>query len=94
MSTTTEHAWRVVQQTVRNAKAMHYDGCHKLYLSMDDEEKRKCESYGYESVEPNYALLRKWYDDACLLRFVSAVYTVPEGADPNDGFVSLIPQRY
>lgn len=30
------HAWDVVEDMLKNAKAMHYDGCHKIYLSMDD----------------------------------------------------------
>lgn len=81
--------WKLVEQTLKAAKAMHFDGCHKIYLSMDDEQVKLFESYGYDVVEPDYFVLRGWYDDSCGLRFVYAVYTAD---NPNDGFVTLIEQ--
>lgn len=82
--------WAVVKQTLHNAKAMHYDGCHKIYLSMDDGQVAEMVSYGYDVIEPDFDTLKEWYDDSCPLKLVDAVYTHP--TNPNDGFVQLIPQ--
>lgn len=87
---TQARAWGRVRNALRHARAMHFDGCHKIYLSMDDEQVRLSESYGYESHKPDFDTLRQWFEDSCSLRFVDAVYTV-EG-DPNGGFESLIAQ--
>ena len=35
-------------------------------------------------------MVRKWWDESCGLRFISAVETNEE--DPNAGFTTLIPQ--
>jgi hypothetical protein len=37
-----------------------------------------------------FETVKKWYDESCGLKFVSAVET--NTADPNAGFESLIPQ--
>ena len=81
--------WYMVEQMLHNAKAMHYDGCHKIYLSMDEGQVEQMRGYGYTVVPPAIGLLRKWYDDSCALRFVSAVFSPGD----NDNFVSLIPQQ-
>ena len=81
--------WYMIEQMLRNAKAMHFDGCHKIYLSMDDGQVEQMRGYGYNVVPPAIGLLRKWYDDSCGLRFVSAVFSPGD----NDNFVSLIPQQ-
>jgi hypothetical protein len=36
--------------------------------------------------------VKEWYENSCSLRFVSAVETVEEGKDPNEGFTDLIEQ--
>lgn len=87
---TEAQAWGRVRVALRRAKAMHFDGCHKIYLSMDDEQVKRSESYGYDSHKPDFDTLRRWYDESCSLRMVDAVYTVT--GDPNDGYDSLIPQ--
>ena len=84
--------WSLVEETLAEAKAMHYDGCHKIYLSMDDDEVKASEACGFEAVPPDLAVIRGWYENACPLRFISAVHTNRQ--DPNAGFVRLIPQGY
>lgn len=81
--------WDLVEDMLRNAKAMHFDGCHKIYLSMDDQQVEKMRSYGYEVVEPNLKTLKDWYETSCGLRSIDAVFT---HEDPNKGFVDLIAQ--
>jgi len=82
-----QEAWDHVEKTVKKAKAMHFDGCHKIYLSMDKKQVKTMEGHGYESVTPNFDKLRNWYDVSCGLRFVSAVST-------RKGFSPLIPQFF
>lgn len=85
-------AWAAVTTAISSAKAMHFDGCHKIYLSMDDAEVATMKGFGYNVVEPDLALLRTWFQGSCDLRFIYAVHT--NETDPNKGFVSLIPQDF
>lgn len=92
MSTTEieARAWGRVKKALPRAKGMHWDGCHKIYLSMDDERVLQSEMWGYETHVPDFDKLKGWFDQSCSLRFVNAVYTV-EG-DPNEGYDNLIAQ--
>lgn len=85
-------AWAAVTTAMKTAKAMHFDGCHKIYLSMDDEEVSNMEDLGYDIVAPDIALLSDWFDSSCELRSISSVST--NTADPNQGFAALIPQGF
>jgi hypothetical protein len=95
--------WADVARTVEDAKGIAWDGCHKIYVLMDDEQMRLMQEYGYgedgsflkyasDFAEPRdmLDLLRDWWSGSCELVFISAVRTVP--GDPNDGFTNLIPQ--
>lgn len=86
-------AWAAVVLAMNTAKAMHFDGCHKIYLSMDQAEVKNMKSLGYDVVAPDIALLTDWFKTAaCGLRFISAVRT--DLANPNNGFTQLIPQGF
>ena len=75
----------------RKAVFVAWDGCHKIYLAMDDTEADWFEqSTGYETLRSNAQdmteQVRSWYKNSCELRFVSAVsehdyYTVLVGQD-------------
>ena len=92
--------WEAVAESLKESKAIVWDGCHKIYLAMDDNAVATFRSYGYDnepsqlvtglSVEDALATLHQWWDASCNLRFVSAVRTTD--ANPNDGFTSLIEQ--
>ena len=83
--------WDQVRDALRRAKAMHFDGCHKIYLSMDDGQVKQSESYGYTSTEPDFDVLRGWFDGApCGLQSVTAFRTIQ--GDPDTDFDVLIPQ--
>jgi hypothetical protein len=90
--------WDKVGKTLEDAKGIAFDGCHKIYLLMDDEQMSEMKLIGYDpllSAEDHTAsemleTVRDWYEDSCGLRFVQAVHTNHE--DPNAGFVSLIDQ--
>jgi hypothetical protein len=80
------------------AKGIAFDTCHKIYVLMDDQQMEEMESYGYDPLIPSSAMtpdqmketLRQWWLSSCGLRFIQAVRT--NTADPNAGFVDLIPQ--
>jgi hypothetical protein len=84
--------WGEVEEALTDALSMHWDGCHKIYLSMDEGQVAQMDEYGYDLVTPDYDLIREWFDLSCSLRFINAVHTNVE--DPNAGFEDLIPQFY
>lgn len=87
----------LVQKRVAVAKAITWDGCHKIYVLMDDAEVKLMRTYGYDlimakdaSPQEMLALLKSWYKDSCSLRFIDAVSTNEK--NPNAGFETLIGQ--
>lgn len=105
MTTTELIGWAAVEEAAKTAKGIAFDGCHKVYVAMDDEQYSVFHGYGYgdgsddsrliytayNSPDVVYDILRDWYEGSCGLRFISAVATTP---NPNDGFRDLIPQCY
>lgn len=90
--------WYNIEDTLEDAVSIAWDGCHKIYILMDKEAHRTQYRWGSEYVlrldnigaDEALALLRKWYDDSCGLRFISAVRTTEP--DPNEGYTHLISQ--
>ena len=99
-TTTMEDYWSDVKEEVRYAKSISFDGCHKIYLAMDDTQAQWFkENYnGHDggdltfegTAEQMLALLKEWYENSCCLKFIQSVKT--DEADPNAGFNDLIPQ--
>jgi hypothetical protein len=93
METTTQ-GWVAVRLATHGAHGIAWDGCHKIYLAMDETEADwfmdNYENFTAGTPEAMYATIKGWYEDSCGLRFVSAVYHNEE--DPNAGFIHLIPQ--
>lgn len=102
-----QQGWGAVAEATQSAKAIAFDGCHKIYLAMDDDQVRQFASYGYGedddgslllkadeigSPEEMFLIIESWYEHSCFLKFVNAVYTNEE--DPNAGFVQVIPQGW
>lgn len=86
--------WDNVADFIPHAKLIAFDGCHKIYLAMDDYEAawfRESYSQIVEDVPEVMAdTLSRWFDDSCGLRFINAVYhTIPNA---NDGYINLISQ--
>jgi hypothetical protein len=87
--------WEAVAKAVADAVSITWDGCHKIYIHMDEGQHDTAVSYGHEPIRVTDAdeaikTLRDWFDRSCELRFINAVRTVD--GDPNDGYDSLIPQ--
>jgi hypothetical protein len=100
-TTTMEDCWSDVEYALEYAHLVAFDGCHKIYLAMDEiEAKWFRENYtasvcatsrNYEaSPEKMLEKVREWYDESCSLRFVESVEH--NELDPNAGFKKLIPQ--
>lgn len=81
--------WDDVRTVVEASEAMHFDNCHKSYLSMDQGQVEQMTGYGYIAWEPDFDRLRQWWDESCALRFIEAVSTGDDGADV---YVQVIPQ--
>lgn len=78
-----------IRDAVGNAEAMAWDGCHKVYLLMDQGAVDDFVATGYSVAVPDLVLAQDWWDRSCRLRFVQAVFTRD---DPDDGFVTVIGQ--
>jgi hypothetical protein len=95
MNTKIEELFHDVELATWFAKCIAWDGCHKIYLAMDETEEKFFVDYYQPHVvygDPKTLMqtIREWWDASCSLRFISAVSHNEE--DPNAGFVSLISQ--
>lgn len=88
----------MIKDRLESAKGIGWDGCHKIYILMDDDQMIKMQSYGYDPLissnqfTPNqmFKIIQRWWDQSCGLRFISAVST--NEINPNLGFEDLISQ--
>jgi hypothetical protein len=83
-----------VADAVESAYLAAWDGCHKIYLAMDETEAAWFRE-NYENVyagKPHEMLstVIDWFNQSCGLRFVNAVRH--DEVDPNSGFSDLISQ--
>jgi len=88
-------AWDAVDEYAKDAILAAWDGCHKIYLAMDEYEadwfrKEYAEHIAEASDADLVETIVDWYEESCSLRFISAVWH--NEADPNNGFVTLISQ--
>lgn len=94
MSTTMTDYFRDVELEIRYAKLVAWDGCHKIYLAMDDTEAQWFLENYEETLEATpesmLSAVKKWFEQSCSLRFVQAVRH--DADDPNRGFSTLVPQ--
>lgn len=105
MSVKFDDIWLEVAEALTEAKAIAFDGCHKIYVLQDHAQVDLMLGYGYgydegsrlihaigSTPEDLLATLQDWYSESCGLRFINSVETV--SGDPNEGFSDLIPQGY
>lgn len=95
--------WADVDGHVSRALAIAWDGCHKVYVLMDENQVKEMRGHGYgegdsafitsneATPEKMRTLVHDWFEASCGLRFINAVRTVK--SNPNDGFASLISQE-
>jgi hypothetical protein len=97
-----EDIWDDVEQELYEARGISFDGCHKIYVLMDDRQVEQSAEWGYGedgsflvtdlTPEEMLAVVKNWYEGSCGLKFIEAVRTNEE--DPNEGYNNLIPQGY
>lgn len=84
-------AWARVAAALPFAKGMYFNGCHKIYLAMDETENARFTAEKWERTSaPDLATLHDWFDSSCGQRFIYAVTT--NVANPTAGYVRLIRQ--
>lgn len=81
--------FEAVENAVKDAKLVAFDGCHKIYVAMDSKSAKELKGNGYTVLKDDPSTMLKavikWYKESCGLRFV-------QGMSHNLGFVDLIPQ--
>mgnify|MGYP003644551223 FL=1 len=92
-----------LREYLATAAGIAWDTCHKIYVLMDEEQVEQMRVLGYGNWEDPDSLMTsseltprqmsatisKWFKDSCVLRFINAVATTPDGED----FFSIVPQR-
>jgi len=93
----TNETWGHVRDVLAEAKGITWDGCHKIYVLMDEQWMEQMAGFDYDvlpvpedTASEALDILCGWYEQSCSLKFITAVRTV-EG-DANKGFTDLIPQ--
>ena len=89
-----------VADAIEDAILVAFDGCHKIYLAMDEEQAywfrinyngKSCADRNFTGTpEEMLATVKGWWDESCGLKFITAVTT--DHDDPNAGYESLISQ--
>lgn len=92
-----------LQEALSKAVGLAFDGCHKIYVILDDDQFQLQEEYGYgeggteliaigsEAGRKRAArTVREWFDESCGLRFVSAVRM--DHDNPNAGYSDIVAQ--
>jgi len=87
-----------IEEYLSEAKGIAWDGCHKIYILMDDQEVAKMREYEYDpllTTEHNtpaemFVSVLRWYRESCGLRFIQVTSTTEDGTD----FYSLVPQFF
>lgn len=83
-----------VLEHIDEALSISWDGCHKIYLALDETEATWfAENYEHTYVGDRNFMMNKiveWWDESCFLRFVSGVRH--NSVDPNLGFVQIVEQ--
>jgi hypothetical protein len=83
-----------VAEAMDEAILVAFDGCHKIYVAMDEVEADWFRESDYQICEasPEFMLVMvaNWYKQSCPLKFVNAVRHNAE--NPNAGYTDLIPQ--
>jgi hypothetical protein len=77
-----------VKEALNGAVSICWEGCHKIYITLDQESHKQQQEFGYDTVpvdETSLPTLYEWFDNSCGLRFIQAI------ANSTD-FKNVIPQ--
>lgn len=91
MSTYADYSRKFVEV----AHSIAFDGCHKIYILMDEEQTNKMVEYDYQPVRTDQfsdlllvKMIEEWWSQSCPLVFIQAVRSGPEG----DEFFDVVSQ--
>lgn len=88
-----DEAWLKVAKALEGACLVAWDGCHKIYVAMDETQGARLMN-DYECLRSGpFEMLYKvqfWFGNSCGMRFVSSVSTNLE--NPNADYIPLIRQ--
>lgn len=97
---TLDELFAPVENALEDAILIAFDGCHKMYVALDDEQAdwfrenyngRSCTDRTFTGTpEEMLATLKVWWDESCGLKFINSVTT--DYDDPNAGYTTLIGQ--
>lgn len=104
MTETDTSTTAALRTALEDAKALAWDGCHKIYVILDDGALAQMTEYGYgdddsylvkvgkSAASRRHALqtLHRWWSWSCSMRFITTVHDSP--TDPNKGYLSVIDQ--
>lgn len=79
-----------VRKACARAQLIAWDGCHRIYLAMDDASVAEFEDYETVTRDDGkdfYSVVFEWYVQSCPLRFIDAI---TNGGDYN----VIVPQNF
>ena len=90
-----DEGFEALKEYAKNAILAAWDGCHKIYLAMDEEKAEFFRSNYDNRVEASsgenlYAHVKYWFEHSCGLKFVNAVWH--NDVNRNAGYVDVIAQ--
>lgn len=82
-----------VEDALTTARLVAWDGCHKIYVAMDDTQAKWFRESDYDFIvsgTPDDMMdnLIEWWEESCPLRFVQAVFTT----NGEDDYEVIVPQ--
>lgn len=82
-----------VKHALENAFSITWEGCHKIYIMLDQESHEQMISYKYDPIlvkDKNEAVskLWEWFDNSCGLRFIQSI-SFPMN---NENYINVIGQ--
>lgn len=102
-----ERLWAKVEGALIGAHSIAFDGCHKVYVLMDEQQTEQMRGYGYgdddEGMSPSELVVVADVGQEWALKALSDWYenscalrfiqaVRTVDGDPNEGFTDLIPQ--
>ena len=90
------HKLYELEEAVSQANSIAFDGCHKIYIQLDEKQTQQMRDYDYENIitagESNpydmFEQIKTWYDESCGLKFIYAV----KSGEEEDEFLSIVSQ--
>lgn len=79
-----------VENILESAISITWDGCHKIYICLDQESHKRQVECGYDMVPVENKAeamnqLYEWFDVSCGLRFINAI-------ECGNTFLNVVPQ--